>query len=127
MIAGGIGITPLMSNLRHMRDTQADRRVLLLYANRTGSDIVFREELGRMEAESRPELKVAHILSKPGEDWQGETGHLDREKLARLVGDRLATSTFFICCPPPMLQGLLQSLRDLGVAEARIHFEYFSL
>ncbi len=126
-IAGGIGITPLMSNLRHMRDTKADRRVLLLFANRTESDIVFREELAQMEVGTKPELRVAHILSKPGEDWQGETGHLDREKLARLVGDRLATSTFFLCCPPPMLQGLVQSLRDLGVAEKRIHFEYFSL
>lgn len=127
LIAGGIGITPLMSNLRHMRDAKADRRVLLLYANRTESDIVFREELARMEIGTRPELRVAHILSKPGEDWQGETGHLDWEKLARLVGDRLATSTYFLCCPPPMIKGLMQNLLDLGVAEARIHFEYFSL
>ena len=126
-IAGGIGITPLMSNLRHLRDTWADRRVLLLYANRTESDIVFREELARMELSTRPELRVAHILSKPEADWQGETGHLDREKLARLAGDRLATGTYFLCCPPSMLRSLVQSLRDLGVAEARIHFEYFSL
>ena len=126
-IAGGIGITPLMSNLRHMRDTQADRRVLLLYANRTESDIVFKEELTQMEAGTKPELLVAHILSKPGEDWPGETGHLDREKLARLAGDRLTTGTYFLCCPPPMLQGLVQTLLDLGVAEERIHFEYFSL
>ena len=127
LIAGGIGITPLMSNLRHLRDTQADRRVLLLYANRTESDIVFREELARMGVGTRPELRVAHVLSKPAEDWQGETGHLDREKLARLAGDRLTTGTFFLCCPPLMLQGLIPILRDLGVAEGRIHFEYFSL
>ncbi|GAH71463.1 unnamed protein product, partial [marine sediment metagenome] len=44
-VAGGIGITPLMSMLRHMRDTQADRNVLLLYGSRTEKDIVFREEL----------------------------------------------------------------------------------
>jgi predicted ferric reductase len=127
LIAGGIGITPLMSNLRHMRDTKADRRVLLIFANRTESDIVFKEELARMEVGTRPELQVAYILSKPGADWHGETGHIDREKLARLAGDRLATGTFFLCCPPPMLQGLLQDLRELGVDGSRIHFEYFSL
>jgi len=126
-IAGGIGITPLMSNLRHMRDTQAERRVLLLYANRTEGDIVFREELAGLEAGSKPEVRLVHILSQPGETWPGEKGHLDREKLVRFTGDRLDSSTFFLCCPPAMIQGLVQTLVDLGVAEKRIHFEYFSL
>jgi predicted ferric reductase len=127
-IAGGIGITPLMSNLRHMRDTQAERRVLLLYANKAESDIVFREELARMEeAGRRPELQVVHVLSRPEEAWPGEQGHLDREKLARLCGKRLETASFFLCCPPPLLLSLLPVLRDLAVADSRIHFEYFSL
>ena len=56
-IAGGIGITPLMSNLRHMRDTQADRRVLLLYSNKTENDIVFREELAQIEAGTNPSCR----------------------------------------------------------------------
>ena len=127
LIAGGIGITPLMSNLRHMRDTQADRRVLLLYANKDESAIVFREELAQMAAGSRPDLQVVHILSRPQEAWQGESGHLDREKLARLCGDRLAASTFLLCCPPPMLKSLVRILGDLGVPYSRLSYEYFSL
>ncbi|HEY9072826.1 MAG TPA: ferredoxin reductase family protein [Desulfobaccales bacterium] len=126
-IAGGIGITPLMSNLRHMRDTRAERRVLLLYANRDEPDIIFRKELARMEAEGRPDLKVVHILSRPGAAWQGERGHLDREKLARVAGDHLATSTFWLCCPSPMLKSTVAILRDLGVPYGRITYEFFSL
>lgn len=126
-IAGGIGITPLMSNLRHMRDTRADKSVLHFFANRSENDIVFRKELAQMEGGSRPELKVVHVLSRPDEAWQGEKGYLDREKIARLGGLRLAASTFFLCCPPPMLQDLVPTLRDLGVADNQIHFEYFSL
>jgi predicted ferric reductase len=126
-IAGGIGITPLMGNLRHMRDTRAERRVLLLYCNRQEADIVFWEELAQLEAGDRPKVKVVHILTRPGEDWQGEKGHLDREKMGRLCGDRLGASTFFLCCPPLLTQSLLQNLRDRGVAEARISYEYFSL
>lgn len=126
-IAGGIGITPLMSNLRHMRDTRAERRVLLLFANRDEPDIIFREELARMEAGGPPDLKVVHILSRPGAAWQGERGHLDREKLARLGGDRLATSVFWLCCPPAMLKSKVAILRDLGVPYGRITYEFFSL
>ncbi|MCX5888773.1 MAG: oxidoreductase, partial [Deltaproteobacteria bacterium] len=126
-IAGGIGITPLMSNLRHLRDTKAERRVLLLYANREEGDIVFREELAQMAAGDRPQLEVAHILSRPGEAWTGERGHLDREKLARLCGDRLAKSTFFLCCPPVMTKGLMRLLGELGVPYSRLSYEYFSL
>ncbi len=126
-IAGGIGITPLMSNLRHMRDVRAERRVLLLYANKTEVDIVFREELAGLAAGSKPEFKVIHILSHPGEAWEGETGRLDRVKIKELCGDRLENSRFFLCCPPPMTESLCQILRGLGVPDERISFEYFSL
>jgi predicted ferric reductase len=126
-IAGGIGITPLMSNLRHMRDTGADRRVLLLYSNKTEADIVFQGELDRMAAQDKPRVEVVHILTRPGSDWRGETGRLNREKLKRLCGDRFASSTFFLCCPPAMLQGLVISLEGLGVQLTRISYEYFSL
>ena len=86
-IAGGIGITPLMSNLRHLRDTGARRRVLLLYANRGEADIVFREELDRMAGAEAPQVEVVHILTRPDGNWPGESGRLDREKLRRLCGD----------------------------------------
>jgi predicted ferric reductase len=126
-IAGGIGITPLMSNMRHMRDTRADRRVLLLYSNKIEADIVFKEELDRMAGLEKPQVEVVHVLTRPGGAWQGETGRLDREKLQRLCGDRLASAIFFLCCPPPMIQSLAATLEGLGVPIDRISYEYFSL
>ena len=126
-IAGGIGITPLMSNLRHLRDTGARRRVLLLYSNRGEADIVFKEELDRMAGAEAPQVEVVHILTRPDSNWPGESGRLDREKLRRLCGDRLGSSVFLLCCPPPMIQGLVASLRELGVPMSRISYEYFSL
>ncbi len=126
-IAGGIGITPLMSNLRHMRATGAERRVLLLYSNKSEADIVFRQELDGMAGEEKPDLQVVHILTRPEAGWQGETGRLDQGKLERLCGPRLARSTFFLCCPPPMMRSLVGVLGGLGVPVARISYEYFSL
>jgi ferredoxin-NADP reductase len=116
-----------MSNLRYLHDIKAEHRVLLLYVNKTEADIVFRDELARLEVSSPPELKVVHILSRPGVAWQGEKGHLDRESLMRLAGDRLGNAMFFLCCPPPMTKNLRRLLKSLGVPDERISFEYFSL
>ena len=82
-IAGGIGITPLMSMLRHMRDTGSQRPVTLLYSNKTESDIVFRDELAEMQAAQQPPLCVVHVISRPGDSSPEERGHLDEEKLDR--------------------------------------------
>jgi predicted ferric reductase len=126
-ISGGIGITPLMSNLRHMRDTRAEKRVLLLYSSRTEDGIVFREELEEIAAGVTPELEVRYILTQAHALWEGEQGRLHREMIKRLCGARLTQSTFFFCCPPPMLADMLAILQDLGVPARRISYEYFSL
>lgn len=126
-IAGGIGITPLMSMLRHMRDTGSGRKVLLLYACRTEGDIVFRDELDEMSsADMCPRLTVVHILSRPDQSWQGESGYVDRDKLERLTGN-MSDTAFYICGPPPMMKMVKNVITDMGVGTNRIHMERFSL
>ena len=126
-IAGGIGITPLMSMLRHMRDTRADRRVLLLFANTTERDIAFRDELAAIEAGAQPQLKVVHILGKPGDDWRGEKGRLDAPMIERLCGGDLPQRAFYVCAPPALMDAVIKCLRAHGVPAKNIHFERFNL
>ena len=126
-IAGGIGITPLMSMLRHIRDTRAERTVTLLYANTSERDIVFRDELAQMERDGVAGLKVVHVLSKPSDEWKGERGRFDEEKLKRLVSGDLAQRAFYVCAPPGLMQSTIQTLRKANVPAARIHFERFNL
>lgn len=126
-VAGGIGITPLMSMLRHMRDTKAEVDVMLLYANRTEKDIVFREELAAIEAGDAPRLRVVHILSEPEQGWNGETGYVDREKIARYLSDNMAEKAFYVCGPPAMNKKVIETLLAMGVPYPRIHTEIFSL
>jgi len=131
-IAGGIGITPLMSMLRHMRDTSADLDVLLLYANRTERDIVFREELNQIARgprlrPRRPRLRIVHILSAPDADWRGERGYATRDVVARACGENLQGRAFYVCGPPPMMDQVIGALRGLGVPPSRIHSERFAL
>ena len=125
-LAGGIGITPLMSMLRYMRDTDDDRSVALLYGNRTEKDIVFRRELEEMAAGKRPDLTVVHVLSGAGTDWTGETGHVDRERIEKYCGADLSKKIFYVCGPQKMAEGLIKTLLEMGVSKAQIRQEIFS-
>lgn len=125
-IAGGIGITPLMSMLRHMRDTRDSRSVLLFYANPAEDRIVFHEELTEIENGRHPLLKVVHVLSRPKEGWTGEKGHVDREKIERFCGADLKGKAFYLCGPPTMLKAVITNLRGMDVADRQIREEIFS-
>jgi predicted ferric reductase len=128
-VAAGVGITPLMSMLRYMRDRRESRRVLLVYANRRPEDVLFREELSEMEAAVAPLLKVIHIFSgapPPPCTWNRETGRLDAVRLVQLCGG-IDGCAFYLCCPPPMTAALIRGLRKMGVSPRRIHTDYFSL
>ena len=126
-IAGGIGITPLMSMLRHMRATRDDRRVLLLYGNSSEQDIIFREELEQMEAGTHPQLKVVHVLSESSEEWQGEKGRVDPEKTERHCCGDLEQRAFYVCAPSAMMDAVVKCLLQRGVPGKNIHFERFNL
>lgn len=126
-IAGGIGITPIMSMIRHMRDTAKEAEVLLLYANRTEKEIVFKSELADIESGAKPRLKVIHIISSPEAGWSGESGRLDREKLTRLIGQRNEQTGYYVCAPPGLAKIVIGALRSMGVSYCRIRTEQFLL
>jgi predicted ferric reductase len=126
-IAGGIGITPFRSMLVHMRDTGGDQSVLLMWANNTEHDIVFREEIESIAAGDRPRLKIVLVLSQSDESSHHERGHITAEMIRRHAGKRLAAKSYYVCGPPPMMRATFLALDDLLVPRERVYFERFSL
>jgi len=122
-IAGGVGITPIMSMLRFLHDTRDQRPVTLIYANRAERDIVFRDELQAMP----PNVKVAHILSEPDENWAGPRGYVTAEAIRQYGGEGLGDSHVYLCGPWPMMKAVRKTLRSLGVSSRRVHYEKFSI
>lgn len=125
-IAGGIGITPMMSILRTLADRGDQRPLHLIYGNRAWEDIVFREELA--ELQERLNLNVVHVLERPPENWEGEQGFVTREMLDHYLPpeERQATDVF-LCGPKPMMGAVIPALTELGVHPKQIHFERFDL
>lgn len=125
LIAGGIGITPIMSMLVTLADRQDERPLLLIYANKSWEAVTFREELEALQ--KRLNLTVVHVLRQPPEDWAGETGYVDRELLERYIPMHRGSRQYFICAAPVMMDQVEAALHALGVPVTNIHMEHFNL
>jgi predicted ferric reductase len=122
-IAGGVGITPIMSMLRYIRDSELDIPVTLIWGNKSRKDILFQKELDSM----KDKVRTVHVLSEPEEDWEGEKGYVTREILEKYVQEELQDADVFLCGPAPMMKKVKESLGELGVPPERIHTEKFGL
>jgi ferredoxin-NADP reductase len=126
-IAGGIGITPMMSMLRWCTAEQPERPVHLYYGVRNSADHAFKAVLEELAA-SHPAFRLHVAYSDPApEDVQGRdhqhSGRIDLALLRRSLPH--GRHQFYLCGPPPMMQSLVPALREWGVQESDIHFEAF--
>jgi predicted ferric reductase len=123
LIAGGIGITPVISLLRTAADSGDRRPFLLVYGSLRWEEVIFREELEQLQR--RLDLRVVHVLTEPPPAWAGEAGFIDTDLLGRHLPADLGRAEIFICGPPPMLVAALNGLGRLGVAPEHVHAEQF--
>jgi predicted ferric reductase len=125
MIAGGIGITPMLSMLRYMADVESARIVKLIWSNKTDKDIFCGQELDAMQ-QKMDSLTVHHVLTcQPG--YEGPAGRLDAPMLAGLLEGCSRSSRVFLCGPPAMMSGVSKILKNLGFKAGGISTERFSL
>jgi len=124
LIAGGVGITPMMSIVRTFADNGDKRPVLLFYGSRNYEEITFREELEALT--SRLDLTVVHVLQNPDDGWTGERGFIDADLFRRHLPPRYAAHEYFICGPDAMMDAIERALSGLEVPMSRYHSERYS-
>ncbi len=127
LIAGGIGITPMMSMLRWCLAEQPGRRVHLFYGLRNGSEHAFKEPLEQWAAQ-HPDFHLDVVYSRPGaDDLAGRdyrhAGHVGVELLRRTLPP--GRHRFYVCGPPAMMESLVPALAAWGVPRQDLHFEAF--
>jgi len=123
LIAGGSGITPMLSILRYIDDCCLKTPVTLIYCVRTRFDIFFETELERLKARLE-NFHAVQLLSRPDEDWRGLSGRISREFVATHV-EQLGSTTFFVCGPDPFMDRVREILASLGVESEHIKVESF--
>ncbi len=124
LIAGGVGITPLMCIIRYVINKKASTKMILLYSNKTPKDIIYYEELNKLES-LNGNLKVVNTVTRPHEsatEWHGLTGRINEDLIRKHVHD-ISNTMFFLCGPDTMIKELIETLKKMGASDSQIKFE----
>ncbi|HEX6219346.1 MAG TPA: 2Fe-2S iron-sulfur cluster-binding protein [Sphingomicrobium sp.] len=129
-IAGGSGITPVMSLIRTALSEEPQSRFTLFYGNRDSSSIIFLEALAGLKDRYMGRLEIFHFLAEEEGDIDLFNGMLDKarcdEAIDLLIADPAGVDAWFICGPGPMMDAAEAALLDRNVDRDRIHIERFT-
>jgi ferredoxin-NADP reductase len=127
MLAGGIGVTPMISMLERIKASGSQRSAILFYGVRNSQDHAFAKHLDEL-AESTANLHVITCYSQPlPSDVPQKQFHVNGFVSPELLRQVLPNNhyQFYLCGPQPFMQSLYQGLVDWQVPDSRIHYEAF--
>jgi ring-1,2-phenylacetyl-CoA epoxidase subunit PaaE len=128
-LAGGSGITPVLSILKTILNDDPASSFTLLYGNRDSASVMFLEELAGLKNRYIDRLEVYHFLENEAEEIELFNGRLDRAKCDEVFStlvDATSADAFFICGPGPMMDAAEEALKARGVAPEKIFIERFT-
>ena len=122
LIAGGSGVVPLRSILRHRLRAGSDVPARLLYSSRGWEDVIYRDELGR----HHDGVQVSYTLTRrqPAE-WTGHTGRIGPALLAEVAWPAEENPLAYICGPTSFVETAAAALVGLGYPPERVKTERF--
>ena len=118
-VAGGTGITPMISIIRWILAEGIEAELFLIFANKTEADIILRDEWKRAVRE-HPNFHCYHVLEQPSPGWRGGTGRVTIDILRQHLPSPSPDTCIFLCGPPPMVDALETTLEALGYPEQTI-------
>ncbi len=128
-IAGGSGITPILSILKSVLSNGPNAKFTLFYGNRTAASTIFRKQLEGLKSQYMARLNICHILSDEEVESDILAGLMDGDKsydLIKSFTNPQKVSHFYICGPAPMMEGAEGALTRLKVDKDRVSIEKFT-
>ncbi|MCL4487600.1 MAG: RnfABCDGE type electron transport complex subunit D [Chloroflexi bacterium] len=125
-IAGGIGITPFRSMLKYLIDTRQRRPIVVFYANKSPTELVYMDVLNRAQQELG--IRTIYTITdtqKVPSWWKGKVGRITPEMIKTEVPD-YKDCVFYISGPKGMVDSFKEMLTRLNVDEASIKTDFFS-
>jgi ring-1,2-phenylacetyl-CoA epoxidase subunit PaaE len=129
MVAAGSGITPIVSLVRHILETEPHARVTLVYGNRGSASVMFRDALEDLKDRYLERFAILFVMSREPQDVELLSGRIDRAKCDALLASWIDPSTVdvaFICGPQAMTEAVVGSLQAHGIPKESIKTELFA-
>ena len=121
LIAGGIGITPLISILRYVDQSQLGNPVQLIYSASSPSELLFLDEILSITA-SNPRIRCSFTVSRPTEgSWDGRQGRINLDMLREHFPEQ--NSLYYLCGPPSFQDDMAALVTELGVEYSMVRAE----
>jgi ferredoxin-NADP reductase len=124
LIAGGSGVVPLRSMLRHWSSTDRSVAVRFVYSVRRLGEVIYRDELLGYDSLDRVDVRFVLTREWP-DDWQGRRGRIDRALLEDVAGPPSAKPRVYVCGPNAFVEAAAGWLVDSGHDPSRIRTERF--
>lgn len=118
-VAGGTGITPMVSIIRWILTKKIDAELWLIFANKTEQDIIFRQEWDHY-VRNYPNFHCHYLLEQPPAGWTDGTGRITPDLLRQYLPSPGPDTCVFLCGPPPMVDSLETTLKEFGYPEQSI-------
>lgn len=126
LLAGGIGIAPFFSMIKHLYEqNNENREVYLFYSNKEQANGAFRASLAEMEKEWK-NLHIINVLTQTDEKVSGveEYNRVDVPVIEKYVKN-MNTCEYYVCGSVPFVTGLSKKLEDGGITQEQIFAELF--
>jgi ferredoxin-NADP reductase len=125
LVAGGSGIVPFRSMLRHRAVAGSSVRTKLLYSSRTFEDVIYREELDELAARGDG-LEIVQTLTRAQPSgWQGYSRRVDVDLLREVALPAEQGPRVYVCGPTNFAEAVADGLVELGHKAGRIRIERF--
>ena len=121
-IAGGIGITPFRSILKHLVETHQKRDIVMFYSNRSVADIIYKDVFNAAERELG--IRTIYTVTEDNTGWAGETGRINAAMIKKHLPD-YQQRRYYISGTHQMVTSMEDLLRSMGIPRKQIKTDFF--